>query len=217
MAQIIPSFTDAEFTVVEAILAVTLSDISLAFDNALANSQMVSGLHRSQQKKALFFGMFLSCLTMVVLTFLVFQLRSAVGWIRYPAGAWLVFVVYKMWFDPEVHPSPHRVAGAMMKAILLITVTDLTMASDNAIANSEFALRVGKEHVWTVLFFGLGLSCAFMILCTYLMVYIRRYANWIRYPAGLWLLYVAFLILTGKQEHHHPAALLEHGLRLVGG
>ena len=40
-----------------------------------------------------------------------------------------------------------------------------------------------------------------MILCTYLMVYIRRYANWIRYPAGLWLLYVAFLILTGKEHH----------------
>ncbi len=202
MAQIIPSFTDAEFTVVEAIFAVTLSDISLAFDNALANSQMVNGLHRSQQKRALVFGMILSCVTMVVLTFLVFQLRSAVGWIRYPAGAWLIFVVYKMWFDPEVHHPPDKLAGAMMKAILLITFTDLTMASDNAIANSEFALRVGKEHVWTVLFFGLGLSCAFMILCTYLMIYIRRYANWIRYPAGLWLLYVAFLILTGRQGHH---------------
>ena len=202
MAELIPSLSDAEFTVVEGILAVTLSDISLAFDNALANSQMVGGLPKPQQKKALVFGMMLSCVTMVVLTFLVFQLRSAVGWIRYPAGVWLFFVVYKMWFDPEVHHPPEKMAGAMMKAILLITFTDLTMASDNAIANSEFALRVGKEHVWTVLFFGLGLSCVFMIACTYLMVYIRRYADWVRYPAGLWLLYVAFLILTGKTGHH---------------
>ena len=217
IANLIPSLSDAEFTVTEGILAVTLSDISLAFDNALANSQMVGGLPRKQQKKALIFGMLLSCLTMVVLTFLVFQLRSAVGWIRYPAGAWLLFVVYKMWFDPEVHHAPEKVAKAMFKAILLITITDLTMASDNAIANSEFALRVGKEHVLTILFFGLGLSCAFMILCTYLMVYIRRYADWIRYPAGLWLLYVAFLILTGKQEHHHPVNLLERGLRLALG
>lgn len=217
IAELIPSLTDAEFTVTEAILAVTLSDISLAFDNALANSQMVGGLPRKQQKKALIFGMLLSCLTMVVLTFLVFQLRSAVGWIRYPAGAWLIFVVYKMWFDPEVHQHPeHKVARAMYKAILLITITDLTMASDNAIANSEFALRVGREHVWTVLFFGLGLSCTFMITCTYMMVYIRRYADWIRYPAGLWLLYVAFLILTGKQTHH-AVSLLERGLKWAVG
>lgn len=203
IAELIPSVPEAEFTVTQAIIAVTLSDISLAFDNALANSQMVGGLHKSQQKKALIFGMMLSCVTMVVLTFLVFQLRSAVSWIQYPAGAWLIFVVYKMWFDPQVHSHPpEKLAGAMMKAVLLITLTDLTMASDNAIANSEFALRVGKEHVWTVLFFGLGLSCAFMIACTYLMVYIRRYADWVRYPAGLWLLYVAYLILTGKTGHH---------------
>jgi predicted tellurium resistance membrane protein TerC len=207
IADIIPNFTDAEFTVVEGILAVTLSDVSLAFDNALANSQMVGGLPAKQQKKALIFGMLLSCLTMVVLTFLVFELRAAIDWIRYPAGAWLVFVVYKMWFDPEVRHSPEKVGGALMKAILLITITDLTMASDNAIANSEFALRVGKEHVWTVLFFGLAISCAFMILCTYLLVWIRRYINWVRYPAGLWLLYVAFLILTGKEAAHHAAML----------
>ena len=201
IAEIAGAMSQAEFTVVEGILAVALSDISLAFDNALANSQMVVGLPQKQQKKALFFGMILSCAIMVVLTFLVFQLRSAVEWIKYPAGVWLIFVVYKMWFDPEVHHPPDKVAGAMIKAILLITFTDLTMATDNAIANSEFALRVAKEHVWTILIVGLALSCAFMILCTYSMVLIRRYANWIRYPAGLWLLYVAFLILTSKARH----------------
>jgi predicted tellurium resistance membrane protein TerC len=204
----VPSLSDAEFTLWEGILAVTLSDISLAFDNALANSQMVRGLPQKQQKKALIFGMALSCVTMIILTFIVFHIRQAVWWIKYPAGLWLLYVVYKMWFDPEVHHPPERMAGAMLKAILLITVTDLTMQTDNAIANSEFALRVEPHHVWTILIVGLGLSCTCMIISTYLIVYVRRYVNWIRWPAGLWLIYVAFLILTGKNTHHAPSAPL---------
>jgi len=190
----------APLSVVSAIIAVALSDISLAFDNALANSQMAHGLPRAQQSKALLFGMLLSCSIMIVLTFVVVQIRTHMDWVRYPAGAWLIFVVYKLWFDKDRHHAPGTAAQALMKAVILIAVTDLTMAADNAIANSEFALRAGPEHLWTVLIFGLLLSCVFMIACTYAIVWIRRYAEWIKYPAGAWLLYVAWLILSG---HHH--------------
>lgn len=183
----------------QAILAVALSDVSLAFDNALANSQMAAGLTGKGQKKALIFGMLLSCFTMMVLTFIVVQIRTHFDWIRYPAGLWLIFVVYKLWFDEKEHSSKsHSNSRALTKAILLITFTDLTMATDNAIANSEFALRVAAHYVWPVLIFGLLISCVFMIICTYMIVWIRRFADWIRYPAGLWLLYVAYLILKGK-------------------
>ncbi len=185
-------------TLASAILAVALSDISLAFDNALANSQMAVGLPRPQQKKALVFGMLLSCATMIVLTFVVVQIRSHFDWVRYPAGLWLIFVVYKLWFEKAKEHPPHALARAMMRAIVLIAFTDLTMAADNAIANSEFALRVAPEHIWSVLIFGLLISCVFMITCTYLIVWIRRFADWIKYPAGLWLLVVAWLILTGR-------------------
>jgi predicted tellurium resistance membrane protein TerC len=184
-----------EYSLSGAIMAVALSDISLAFDNALANSQMAAGLPRQQQKKALIFGMLLSCATMIVLTFVVVQLRSKFDWIRYPAGIWLLYVVFKLWFDKEKEHAPHQLARAMMKAILLIAFTDLTMAADNAIANSEFALGGPPQHLWTILIFGLMISCVFMISCTYAIVWIRQFADWIKYPAGLWLLYVAFLIL----------------------
>jgi len=191
----------AQLSLIHAILAVALSDISLAFDNALANSQMAIGLPRQQQKKALLFGMLLSCAAMIVLTFIVVQVRSHFDWVRHPAGVWLIYVVYKLWFDKEKTHAPHEVARAMVKAILLITFTDLTMAADNAIANSEFAMRAGKEHLWTILIFGLLISCVFMITCTFAIVWIRRFADWIKYPAGLWLLWVAWLILTGKAHH----------------
>lgn len=197
-----------QITLGNAILAVAISDISLAFDNALANSQMVAGLAKPQQKKALLFGLLLSCLTMIVCTALVVQIRSHFDWIRYPAGLWLIYVVFKLWFDRH-DQAPGAVAGAMMKAIFLITLNDLTLQADNAIANSEFALRAAQmnghihmDRLWTVLIFGLLLSCVFMIICTYAIVWIRRFADWIRYPAGLWLLVVAVLILTGAQ--HHP-------------
>ena len=189
---------ESQLPLMSAILAVALSDISLAFDNALANSQMAAGLPKEKQRKALVFGMLLSCVTMVVLTFLVVQLRAHFDWVRYPAGLWLIYVVFKLWFEKEKEHAPHEVAKAMMKAILLIAFTDLTMAADNAIANSEFALRVSKEHIWPVLMFGLLISCAFMIACTYAIVWIRRFADWIRYPAGVWLLYVAYLILSKR-------------------
>jgi predicted tellurium resistance membrane protein TerC len=187
----------AEISLGSAIAAVALSDVSLAFDNALANSQMAIGLPKQQQRKALIFGMLLSCITMIILTFVVVQLRSHFDWVRYPAGIWLIYVVFKIFFDKDKEHKPHEVARAMMKAVLLITFTDLTMAADNAIANSEFALRAGKEHLWTVLIFGLLISCVFMISCTYAILWIRKFAGWIKYPAGLWLLYVAFLILKG--------------------
>src|SRR3989338_10516667 len=121
----------------QAIIAVALSDVSLAFDNALANSQMAAGLTGKEQKKALIFGMLLSCFTMMGLTFIVVQIRTHFDWIRYPAGLWLIFVVYKLWFDEKEHPhKPHQTSKALTKAILLIAFTDLTMATDNAIANS---------------------------------------------------------------------------------
>ncbi len=192
----------SSLTLFNAILAVALSDVSLAFDNALANSQMAIGLPQRQQKKALIFGMLLSCTTMIVLTFVVVKIRSHFDWVRYPAGIWLIYVVYKLWFDHKKVHRPSDVAKAMIKAILLIAFTDLTMAADNAIANSEFALRAAPEHLMPVLIFGLLISCVFMIVCTYMIVWIRRYADWIKYPAGLWLLVVAYLILIGK---HHPS------------
>ncbi len=192
-----------EISLFKAIVAVAVSDISLAFDNALANSQMASGLPRQQQKKALIFGMLLSCATMIVLTFVVVQIRAHFDWVRYPAGLWLIYVVYKLWFDKEKQHAPHEIAQAMKKAVLLIAFTDLTMASDNAIANSEFALRAGKENVFIVLFVGLLLSCAFMVICTYTIVWVRRFADWIRYPAGLWLIYVALLILGVLEGRKH--------------
>ena len=193
----------AEFTqpsIYGAILALALTDISLAFDNALANSQMAIGLPRQQQKKALAFGMLLSCVIMIVLTLVVVKIRTQFDWVRYPACAWLVYVVYKLWFDKEKTYLPNKEAQAMIKAILLITITSLTMSADNAIANSEIALRAGKENIQIVLIAGLLISCVFMIVCTYAIVWIRRFADWVRYPAGVWLLYIAWLILTSK--HH---------------
>lgn len=190
-----------ELTLAQAIFAVALSDITLAFDNALANSQMAVGLPREQQKRALIFGMLLSCVTMIILTFLVTMIRAQFDWLRYPAGLWLIFVVYRLWFDKGKPHHPDQVARAMMRAVMLIAFTDLTMAADNAIANSEFALRVAADKVWTVLIFGLFISCLFMIVCTFAIVWVRRYADWVKYPAGLWLLVVAALILTGRSGH----------------
>jgi predicted tellurium resistance membrane protein TerC len=188
-------------TLAAAIAAVALSDVSLAFDNALANSQMAAGLPRQQQKKALIFGMLLSCTMMILITFVVVQIRTYFSWVRYPAGLWLIYVVFKLWFDKEKEHKPHELSRAMVKAVLLIAFTDLTMATDNAIVNSEFALRAGAENVFTVLLFGLLISCVFMISCTYAIVWIRQYADWIKYPAGLWLLYAAYLILSGGRHH----------------
>jgi len=183
-----------------AITGVVFSDISLAFDNALANSQMASGLPRAQQKKALMFGMLLSCATMILVTFVVVQIRQQFDWVRYPAGLWLIYVVYKLWFEKDKVHAPHEVARAMKKAILLIAFTDLSMASDNAIANSQFAMNAHPQFTFLVLIVGLLLSCAFMITCTFTILWVRRYWGWIRYPAGAWLLYVAFLILMGKKH-----------------
>ncbi len=187
------------FTLGQAILAVAISDITLAFDNALANSQMAMGLPRRQQKTAIFFGLLLSCGIMILLTFTVVQLRATVDWIRYPAAIWLLVIVYKMWFGKVKERAPHEVGRAVLHAILLITFNDLTLMADNAIANSEFALRAGREQLWTVLVFGLLISCMFMIMCTYAIVWIRRYIDWIRYPAGAWLLWVAWLIASGAK------------------
>ena len=198
----------AQLTLIQAILAVAISDISLTFDNALAISQMAIGLPPKQQHRALIVGMLLSCAIMIIMTFVVVQLREHFDWVRYPAGLWLLFVVMQLWFQKKKDHKAHEVGQAMVKAIVLITLTDLAMAADNAIANSEFALRTAvtdgvldPTRLWTVLLFGLLISCVFMIGCTYAIVWIRRFADWIRYPAGAWLLWVAYLILSGKGHH----------------
>jgi|ERR1051325_1248500 predicted tellurium resistance membrane protein TerC len=197
-----------ELSLIQAIVAVAISDISLTFDNALAISQMAIGLPPKQQHRALIIGMLLSCVIMIVMTFVVVQLREHFDWVRYPAGLWLLYVVVQLWFQKPREHKAHEVNQAMVKAIVLITLTDLAMAADNAIANSEFGLRaavvdgvMNMSRLWSVLLFGLLISCVFMIGCTYAIVWIRRFADWIRYPAGAWLLWVAYLILSGKGHH----------------
>ena len=190
-----------QLSLAAAISAVALSDVSLAFDNALANSQMAIGLPRQQQKKALIFGMLFSCMTIICITFVVVQIRTHFDWVRYPAGIWLIYVVLKLWFEKKKEEcKPHEVTRAMTKAVFLIAFTNLTMSTDNAIVNSEFALRAGEENVLIVLIVGLLISCIFMIVCTYAIVWIREFADRIKYPAGLWLFYAAYLILDGKNK-----------------
>ncbi len=187
-----------------ALLQVVLIDIVLAGDNAIVIGMAASRVPKAARRKVIFWGLVAAVIARVILATIAIQLLHVPG-LMFAAGVLLLWVSWRLYHDIRKHQDAdnhkslwhsngeaappmsdldtRRLVG---RAVMQITLADLSMSLDNVLAVAGAAMN----HIG-ILAIGLLLSIGLMgIAASYVAKLLHRYP-WISYAGFFIVLYVA--------------------------
>src|SRR5258706_15215583 len=149
---------------------VVMIDLVLAGDNAVVIGLAAAGLHESQRNKAILVGIFAATILRIGFASITVQLLEIIG-LLLAGGILLLWVCWKMWGELRTSPAHDQNAKAALndqdinadgmipkpsrktlgQAIWQITIADVSMSLDNALA-----APAGCPRDPVLLLFGLG-------------------------------------------------------------
>lgn len=205
------------------IAAIIWLDIVLSGDNALVIGMAAATLAPHLQRRAILFGMILATVIRIACALMATYLYE-IAWIRFFGGLALVWVAWKLYQEARalnqkgpveaeeeaaaLSSVAENVSGAtdrksIMRALVTITIADVSMSIDNVLAVAGIA-----HDNRALLIFGLVLSIALMaFFATMICRVIVRYP-FISYVGGFVLLIVAGeMILGSYQDMGHLVGL----------
>jgi YjbE family integral membrane protein len=179
-----------------AFLGVILIDVVLSGDNAVIIGTLAASLPDHQRKKAVFAGMGIAVVARILLSLVAVKLLLIPG-LQFFGGILLLYVAYGMWKDLDDDGSMNdstetKKPRSFGKAMVAITIADLSMSLDNVLAVAGTA----KDH-WEALIFGLFLSVAIMMFGALLVAKLVKKYAWIA-----WVGLVFVLFIAGKMIYH---------------
>lgn len=177
-------------------------DVVLSGDNALVIGIAASTLAPNLRRKAIAFGLVLATTIRILLAGAATYLLSVPG-LLVAGGLALLWVSWRLFADlywhqaePELSEHGDGVAppkgdgASLFKALVSITIADISMSIDNVLAVAAIA----RDNV-SVLVFGLALSIALMGLGASLIVRILLKYRWISYIGVALLVYISVEML----------------------
>jgi YjbE family integral membrane protein len=192
-----------------ALLQVILIDIVMAGDNAVVIGMAAARLPADQRHKVIFWGLAAAVVLRVALATVTVELFAFIS-LRVVGGILLLWVAWRLYRDirhANAEPNGngangHKANGnlalpvdssghvAMRRAIMQITVADISMSLDNVLAVAGVAIH----HVW-VLAVGLMLSIGLMGVAANLVAKLLNRHPWISYAGVFIVLYVALAMI----------------------
>jgi len=192
-----------------ALLQVILIDIVMAGDNAVVIGMAAARLPADQRHKVIFWGLAAAVVLRVALATVTVELFAFIS-LRVVGGILLLWVAWRLYRDirnANAEPNGdgtngHKANGnmalpvdsaghvAMRRAIMQITVADISMSLDNVLAVAGVAIH----HVW-VLAVGLMLSIGLMGVAANLVAKLLNRHPWISYAGVFIVLYVAIMMI----------------------
>ena len=172
-------------------LQIVLADIVLSGDNALIIGLAAASLPPELRRKAIVFGMVLAAVLRIIFAVFATYLLHVPG-LLFAGGVLLVWVCWRLYQEigtqlAERAAQTQSVAdhagddtapnGSLVRALVSITIADLSMSIDNVLAVAAIA-RGNTE----LLIFGLILAIALMGFCATIIVRLLT-----RFPAISWL------------------------------
>jgi len=172
-------------------LQIVLADIVLSGDNALIIGLAAASLPAELRRKAIVFGMILAAVLRIIFAVFATYLLHVPG-LLFAGGVLLVWVCWRLYQEigtqlAERAAQTQSVAdragddtapnGSLVRALVSITIADLSMSIDNVLAVAAIA-RGNTE----LLIFGLILAIALMGFCAAIIVRLLT-----RFPAISWL------------------------------
>ena len=192
-----------------ALLQVILIDLVMAGDNAVVIGMATARLPSALRHKVIFWGLAGAVVLRVLMATVTVELFGFVP-LRVVGGILLLWVAWRLYRDmrhAKAHPhaveengqslrcSPELAAPGggdivMRRAIMQITVADISMSLDNVLAVAGAAIH----HVW-VLAVGLVLSIGLMGVAANLVAKLLNRHPWISYAGVFIVLYVALAMI----------------------
>ena len=199
-----------------AFVQVTLIDLTLASDNAVAVGMAASGLPQPQRRNAIMLGLGGAVVLLCGLAFFAVKLLQAGGGgLVLGGGLLLLLICWQMWKDLRlrhlVHDrrgAPHVQPKSLLRALTQIFIADMSTSLDNVLA---VAGVVRDQPPW-VLFAGLALS---VVMTGFAAAWVARLLHrwpWIGYIGLVVVLFVAgHMLWDGASELGLFKALGAHG------
>ena len=194
------------------IAQIIFADIILSGDNALVIGMAASTLAGTHRRLALIFGLGMAALLRIVFALAAVHLLKIPG-ILLVGGLLLAWVCWRFYkdlreFNQRASTEPHiehieidtslSPRRRLFKALVTITLADVSMSLDNVIAVAAIA-----RHDTQMLVFGLALAILLMAFCAAIIMKVMT-----RYPALSWAGLVFLIYLTLKLLYDGTVALL---------
>lgn len=187
-----------------ALLQVILIDLVMAGDNAVVIGMAAARLPSALRHKVIFWGLAGAVVLRVLMATATVEIFGLIP-LRVVGGILLLWVAWRLYRDiRRANAELHEVAEngralncapdlaapggglVMRRAIMQITVADISMSLDNVLAVAGAAIH----HVW-VLAIGLVLSIGLMGVAANLVAKLLNRHPWISYAGVFIVLYVA--------------------------
>ncbi len=186
-------------------------DIVLSGDNALVIGLAASTLKAELRQKAVVFGLVLATTLRIVFAAMATFLYDVPG-LLFAGGLLLLWVSWRLFSDLYWHQAepemvkiegdggatlPEGGGSSLFKALVSITIADVSMSIDNVLAVAGIAKM--QESVF-LLVFGLALSILLMGIAASLIVKVLTKYRWISYVGVALLVYISVEMLV----HGYP-------------
>ena len=186
-----------------ALLQVILIDIVMAGDNAVVIGMAAARLPMAMRHKVIFWGLAAAVVLRVFLATMTVELFGFIP-LRVVGGILLLWVAWRLYRDVRQANKAHNGGNGderdceaklsalgggaivMRRAIMQITIADISMSLDNVLAVAGVAIH----HLW-VLAVGLMLSIGLMGVAANLVAKLLNRHPWISYAGVFIVLYVA--------------------------
>lgn len=194
---------------------IIIADIILSGDNALVIAMAAAGVDQKYRKFAIIMGLAMAAILRIVFAVMASFLLQIPG-ILFFGGLLLCWVCWRFYQDIRGHSHSSEISadtvaikqatplGQLKRAMIVITVADVSMSIDNvvviaAIARDDMALMI----------FGIALAIAIMALCAAVIMKILTRFPILAYAGLLFLIYISLdLLYEGGLELIHLAGLV---------
>ena len=170
-------------------IEIVLIDLVLAGDNAIIIGMVASQFDKKLRKKIIFWGIGAAIVLRIIFTFITAYLLQIDG-LKAIGGLLLLYIAYKLYRDIVRNEASKdqkikRDNSTFFKAIMTITIADVSMSLDNVLGVAGAA-----KHHYVLLVFGLILSILLMAtVANIISKWVKKY-KWIG-----WLGLLAILVV----------------------
>lgn len=187
-------------TTILIILNIILLEVILSIDNAAVLATMVKSLPKTQQKKALTYGIIGAYLFRGLALFFASLLLS-ITWLKLIGGAYLIYLAIKSIRGKEETTEVATTQSNFWKMVVSIEIMDLVFSIDNVLAAVSFTDNI------KIIMFGvfIGIIAIRFTTTTFIGLinknpYIEKVAYWVIGALGIKLVLSYFFPILNKES-----------------
>jgi YjbE family integral membrane protein len=196
-----------------SLVSIVVVDLTLSGDNAVVIAAAAKSLRPDMRKRALIGGAACAVIALVTATFFASRLLH-VEFLQVIGGIAILWIALNLFrAEPPLKSSASQLAG-LWKAMWFIIVADVTMSTDNILANAALA-----QGNFALLLFGLGISIPLVVFASGLLAALMDKYPVIVYIGAALLGRVAGQMITTDAfivQRFAPSAGLRYSAEAIG-